>query len=95
MSVSGHNLQNVKEALSWKLLDCISVIFGIMKIRMLLFIILLLPLAGCPHTLIKQVEELRPPPGYKPIYQVAEKSIDSVLKNSHFQQSKPHFTILF
>jgi VWFA-related protein len=88
MSVSGHNLQNVKEALSWKLLDCISVIFGIMKIRILVFIILLLPLAGCPHTLIKQVEELRPPPGYKPIYQVAEKSIDSVLNNVPFSAMK-------
>ena len=83
-----HNLQNVKVALSWKLLDCISVIFGIMKIRIVIFIISLLPLAGCPHTLIKQVEELRPPPGYKPVYQVAEKSIDSVLKNVPFSAMK-------
>ncbi|MFM7543808.1 MAG: OmpA family protein [Ignavibacteria bacterium] len=88
MSVSVHNLQNVKEALSWKLLDCISVIFDIMNIRILLFIIALLPLAGCPHTLIKQVKDLRPPQGYKPIYQVAEKSIDSVLKNSPFSAVK-------
>lgn len=88
MSDFMHNLQNVKVALSWKLLDCISVIFGIMKIRIVIFIISLLPLAGCPHTLIKQVEELRPPPGYKPVYQVAEKSIDSVLKNVPFSAMK-------
>lgn len=30
--------------------------------------------------LVKQIEDLKPPVGYKPIYQMSEKSIDSVLK---------------
>jgi hypothetical protein len=39
---------------------------------------------GCPHALVKQVEELRPPKNYKPIYQMSEKSIDSILQSRPF-----------
>ena len=51
-----------------------------MHSRIILILLFLLPLAGCPHMLVKQIEDLKPPVGYKPIYQMSEKSIDSVLK---------------
>lgn len=55
-----------------------------MQTRIFFILLFLLPLAGCPHTFIKQVEELRPPKNYKPIYQMSEKSIDSILKSLPF-----------
>ena len=55
-----------------------------MHSRIILILLFLLPLAGCPQMLVKQVEELRPPKNYKPIYQMSEKSIDSVLKSLPF-----------
>lgn len=50
-----------------------------MRIRILYILILLLPLSGCPHMMIRQFEEMQPPPNYKPRYQMSEKSMDSIL----------------
>jgi len=61
---------------------------GQMHRKIILIFLLLLPLAGCPHMLIKQIEDLQPPPGYKPIYQTSEKSVDSVLKIVPFSEMK-------
>ncbi len=38
--------------------------------------------------LIKQIEDLKPPPGYRPIYQTSEKSVDSVLKIAPYSEMK-------
>jgi VWFA-related protein len=38
--------------------------------------------------LIKQIEDLKPPAGYKPIYQTSEKPVDSVLRMVPFSEMK-------
>ena len=38
--------------------------------------------------LIKQIEDLKPPAGYKPIYQTSEKPVDSVLRMVPYSELK-------
>jgi len=59
-----------------------------MNPRIILILLFLLPLTGCPHMLIKQIEDLKPPTGYKPIYQTSEKPVDSVLRMVPFSEMK-------
>ncbi len=59
-----------------------------MNSRIILILLFLLPLTGCPHMLIKQIEDLKPPAGYKPIYQTSEKPVDSVLRMVPYSELK-------
>ena len=59
-----------------------------MNPRIILILLFLLPLTGCPHMLIKQIEDLKPPAGYKPIYQTSEKPVDSVLRMFPYSEMK-------
>ncbi|MCS7000707.1 MAG: OmpA family protein [Bacteroidota bacterium] len=62
------------------------------KISLLLALVVAIVFIGCPQTVVKRIEELRPPPGYRPVYvdTTVEISADTLLVR--IQQGREAFS---